>query len=58
MRQSGRDPIPPVVWVVVAGTFIVVLANAGSTGQRLAQVGMLVALLAIYLLVRARRTRD
>ena len=55
MRRSGEDPIPPVVWVVVAGTFIVVIANAGGTGQRLVQVGVLLVLLGIYFVVRRRR---
>ncbi len=57
MRRSGGDPIPPAVWVVIAGTFIVVIANAGSPGLAAAQVGVLLALLGIYFVVRRRRMR-
>jgi hypothetical protein len=55
MRRTGEDPIPPVVWVVVAGTFIVVIANAGNPGVAAAQVGILLALLGMYFVVRRRR---
>jgi Flp pilus assembly protein TadB len=55
--DPGREPIPPAVWVVVAGTFVVVVANAGSPGLAAAQVGVLLALLVVYFAVRRRRTR-
>ena len=55
MRSSGEEPIPPVVWVVVAGAFILVIATADSAGQAAAQVGVMLALLGIYFFVRARR---
>ena len=55
MRGSGDPPIPPVVWVVIAGAFILVLATADGAGQRIAQVGVMLALLGMYVLVRHRR---
>jgi len=55
MQRSGDGPIPPVVWVVVAGAFFLVIASADSVGEGAAQVGVMLALLAFFLVMRARR---
>jgi hypothetical protein len=55
MQRSGDGPIPPVVWVVIAGAFVLVIASADSAAEGAAQVGVMLALLGIYVVVRARR---
>jgi hypothetical protein len=55
MRRTGEDPIPRVVWVVIAGAFILVIASAESAALAAAQVGVMLVLLGIYLVVRRRR---
>ena len=55
MHRSGDGPIPPVVWVVVAGAFFLVIVSADSAAEGAAQVGVMLALLGVYFVVRARR---
>ena len=54
--MRADDPrLQPVVWVVMIGAFVLVVASADSRGELLAQAGVFAALLALYAVFVLRR---
>lgn len=53
--RSDDPRLQPVVWIVILGAFVLVVASADSRGELLAQSGVFAAILAVYVLVVLRR---
>ena len=53
--RADHPRLQPVVWVVIVGAFILVVASADSRGELLAQAGVFAALVAIYAVFVLRR---
>ena len=55
MRRADDPRLQPIVWVVIVAAGVVVVTNADSGGERLAQGAVFAALVAIYVAVLMRR---
>jgi hypothetical protein len=55
VRRVDDPRFQPVVWVVMAGAFVLVLVSADSVGEALVQGVVFAALVAVYVLVVLRR---
>jgi hypothetical protein len=57
--MRADDPrLEPVIWILIVGTFVLVVSNADSSGELAAQLVVFGVFVAIYVLVirpRARR---
>ena len=53
--RADHPRLQPVVWLVMIGAFVLVVASADSRGELLAQAGIFAALVAIYVVVVLRR---
>ena len=53
--RADHPRFQPVVWVVILGTFVLVVASADSRGELLVQTGVFAALVAIYAVFVLRR---
>jgi hypothetical protein len=54
MRRADDPRLQPVIWIVIVGAFVLVLVNADSGGERLAQAGIMAALVALWLVFKRR----
>ena len=56
--MRADDPrFQPVVWIVMLGAFVLVIASADSRGELLAQAGVLAAAVGLYVVLVLRRGR-
>jgi hypothetical protein len=56
--MRADDPrLEPLIWILIVGTLIVVVANADGAGALAAQLAVLGVFVAIYLLVIRPRSR-
>jgi hypothetical protein len=53
--RADHPRFQPVVWVVILGAFVLVVASADSRGELLAQVGVFAVILVLYVLILRRR---
>jgi hypothetical protein len=57
VRRADDPRLQPIVWIVFAGTLILLMASGDSIGERLAMGAVFAVLLAIYVLVILPRRR-
>lgn len=57
MRRADDPRLQPIVWIVIAGTFVLLMASGDSAGERVALGAAFAVLLAIYVLVVLPRRR-
>jgi hypothetical protein len=53
--RADHPRFQPVVWIVILGAFVLVVASADSRGELLAQAGVFAAFVALYVVVVLRR---
>ncbi len=53
--RADHPRFQPVVGIVILGAFVLVVASADSRGELLAQAGVFVALVAVYVVLVVRR---
>jgi hypothetical protein len=49
--RADHPRLQPVVWLVMIGAFVLVVASADSRGELLAQAGVFLFLVGVYVLV-------
>jgi hypothetical protein len=55
--RSDDPRFQPVVWIVMLGAFVLIVASADSRGELLAQAGVFAAAVGVYAVVVLRRRR-
>lgn len=57
MRRADDPRLQPLFWIVIVATFAVIMTNADSGGERLAQGAVFGVFVALYVVVMLRRRR-